>query len=309
MIETADIVAARYGISREAQDRYAAQSQQRAEAAQAAGRYREEIIPVTTVMAVTDRATGAVSEREVTVDRDTATAPARPTRCCRLAGARGRPVRHRRQCLAAVRRRGRLRADGSGRGPPRRHRAAGRLPGPGHRRLRARRDGHRPRPCRAKTAGAAWLEVDDIDLWELNEAFASQVLYCQQRLGIPMERLNVNGGAIALGHPFGVTGARLAGHVLLEGRRRGARYAVVTMRGRRHGPPDCSKCRAHPERFALPSRGAATDRKETHRATRSLKAPLRTGRRDPPALRAPLSAATDRHSASVLNYTGAWRHG
>lgn len=73
------------------------------------------------------------------------------------------------------------------------------------------------------------LKVDDIDLWELNEAFASQVLYCQQRLGIPMERLNVNGGAIALGHPFGVTGARLAGHVLLEGRRRGARYAVVTM--------------------------------------------------------------------------------
>ena len=71
--------------------------------------------------------------------------------------------------------------------------------------------------------------MDDIDLWELNEAFASQVLYCQQRLGIPMERLNVNGGAIALGHPFGVTGARLAGHVLLEGRRRGARYAVVTM--------------------------------------------------------------------------------
>ena len=73
------------------------------------------------------------------------------------------------------------------------------------------------------------LKVDDIDLWELNEAFASQVLYCQERLGIPMERLNVNGGSIALGHPFGVTGARLAGHVLLEGRRRGARYAVVTM--------------------------------------------------------------------------------
>ena len=229
MIETADIVAARYGISREAQDRYAAQSQQRTEAAQAAGRYREEIIPVTTVMAVTDRATGAASEREVTVDRDTCNRPATYEALAALAGSRGRPVRHGRQCLAAVRRRGRLRADGSGRGPPRRHRAAGRLPGPGHRRLRARRDGHRPRPCRAKTAGAAWLKVDDIDLWELNEAFASQVLYCQQRLGIPMERLNVNGGAIALGHPFGVTGARLAGHVLLEGRRRGARYAVVTM--------------------------------------------------------------------------------
>ena len=185
MIETADIVAARYGISREAQDRYAAQSQQRTEAAQAAGRYREEIIPVTTVMAVTDRATGAASEREVTVDRDTCNRPGTTYEAlAALAGSRGRPVRHGRQCLAAVRRRGRLRADGSGRGPPRRHRAAGRLPGPGHRRLRARRDGHRPRPCRAKTAGAAWLKVDDIDLWELNEAFASQVLYCQQRLGI-----------------------------------------------------------------------------------------------------------------------------
>ena len=229
MIETADIVAARYGISREAQDRYAAQSQQRTEAAQAAGRYREEIIPVTTVMAVTDRATGAASEREVTVDRDTCNrpgttyeAPAAP------AGSRGRPVRHGRQCLAAVRRRGRLRADGSGRGPPRRHRAAGRLP-PGHAGCEPDEMGIGPVHAVPKLLARHGLKVDDIDLWELNEAFASQVLYCQQRLGIPMERLNVNGGAIALGHPFGVTGARLAGHVLLEGRRRGARYAVVTM--------------------------------------------------------------------------------
>ena len=108
------------------------------------------------------------------------------------------------------------------------------------------------------------LKVDDIDLWELNEAFASQVLYCQQRLGIPMERLNVNGGAIALGHPFGVTGARLAGHVLLEGRRRGARYAVVTMWA------------------AAWRRRIVRNVEPTPSATRSLKAPLRTGRRDSP---------------------------
>ena len=230
MIETADIVAARYGISREAQDRYAAQSQQRAEAAQAAGRYREEIIPVTTVMAVTDRATGAVSEREVTVDRDTCNRPGTTYEV--LAGLK--PVRGDGQFVTAGN--ASQLSDGAAACvlmEAAEARRAGIAPlgvfRPGHRRLRARRDGHRPRPCRAKTAGAAWLKVDDIDLWELNEAFASQVLYCQQRLGIPMERLNVNGGAIALGHPFGVTGARLAGHVLLEGRRRGARYAVVTM--------------------------------------------------------------------------------
>ena len=230
MIETADIVAARYGISREAQDRYAAQSQQRTEAAQAAGRYREEIIPVTTVMAVTDRATGAASEREVTVDRDTCNRPGTTYEAlAALAGSRGRPVRHGRQCLAAVRRRGRLRADGSGRGPPRRHRAAGRLPGLAIAGCEPDEMGIGPVHAVPKLLARHGLKVDDIDLWELNEAFASQVLYCQQRLGIPMERLNVNGGAIALGHPFGVTGARLAGHVLLEGRRRGARYAVVTM--------------------------------------------------------------------------------
>ncbi|AUT48455.1 acetyl-CoA C-acyltransferase [Achromobacter sp. AONIH1] len=231
MIETADIVAARYGISREAQDRYAAQSQQRTEAAQAAGRYREEIIPVTTVMAVTDRATGAASEREVTVDRDTCNRPG--TTYEALAALK--PVRGDGQfvtagnasqlsdgaaaCVlmeAAEARRAGIAPLGVFRGLA----IAGCEPdemgiGPVH--------------AVPKLLARHGLKVDDIDLWELNEAFASQVLYCQQRLGIPMERLNVNGGAIALGHPFGVTGARLAGHVLLEGRRRGARYAVVTM--------------------------------------------------------------------------------
>lgn len=231
MIETADIVAARYGISREAQDRYAAQSQQRTEAAQAAGRYREEIIPVTTVMAVTDRATGAVSEREVTVDRDTCNRPG--TTYEALAALK--PVRGDGQFVTA----GNASQLSDGAAACVLMEAA-----------EARRSGIAPLgvfrglaiagcepdemgigPVHAvpKLLARHGLKVDDIDLWELNEAFASQVLYCQQRLGIPMERLNVNGGAIALGHPFGVTGARLAGHVLLEGRRRGARYAVVTM--------------------------------------------------------------------------------
>jgi len=231
MIETADIVAARYGISREDQDRFAVQSQARTEAAQREGRYDAEIIPVTTRMRVTDKATGASEEREVTIDRDT----------CNRAGTRYEAI----AALEPVRGAGQFVTAGNASQlsdgaaacvlmEAREAERAGLAPLGAFRGLAIAgcepdEMGISPVYAVPRLLARQGLSVDDIDLWELNEAFASQALYCQRKLGIPMERLNVNGGAIALGHPFGVTGARLVGHVLLEGRRRGARRAVVTM--------------------------------------------------------------------------------
>ena len=231
MIETADIVARRYGISREDQDRFAAQSQARTEAAQAAGRFAEEIISVTTRMRVTDKTTGSTEEREVTVDADTCNRPG--TRYESL--AKLEPVRGAGNTITAGN--ASQLSDGAAACVLM---EAGEAERAGLQALGAFR-GFAVAGCEPDEMGIGpvyavprllarhGLTVDDIDLWELNEAFASQALYCQRKLGIPMERLNVNGGAIALGHPFGVTGARLVGHVLLEGRRRGARRAVVTM--------------------------------------------------------------------------------
>ncbi|MFC4297115.1 acetyl-CoA C-acyltransferase [Castellaniella hirudinis] len=231
MLETADIVAARYGIGREDQDRFAVESQRRAHEAQQAGRYAEEIVPCATTMAVVDKATGAVSRREVTVSADTCNRPG--TTYEALAALA--PVRGPDQFVTAGN--ASQLSDGASACVLMEAREAERL---GLSPLGAFR-GFAIAGCEADEMGIGpvyavprllerhGLKVEDIDLWELNEAFASQSLYCQRRLGIPSERLNVNGGAIALGHPFGMTGARLAGHVLLEGRRRKARYAVVTM--------------------------------------------------------------------------------
>ncbi len=231
MIDTADIVAARYGISREAQDRFSAESQRKTEEAQLAGRYKDEIVACTTTMQVTDKETGAVSQREVTVDADT----------CNRRGttyealAKLAPVMGPDKFITAGN--ASQLSDGASACVMMEAKEAERL---GLAPLGAFR-GLAVAGCEPDEMGIGpvfavpkllkrfGLTVVDIDLWELNEAFASQAIYCQQRLGIPDERLNVNGGAISIGHPFGMTGARLAGHVLLEGKRRGAKYAVVTM--------------------------------------------------------------------------------
>ena len=231
MIDTADIVAARYGISREDQDLFALRSQQRTEAAQKEGRYADEIIAVTTTMAVTNKETGETTHREVTATADNCNRPGTTLEgLAKLAPVKG-PDKFvtagnasqlsdgASACVmmdAKAAERANLEPLGAFRG----FAVAGCEPD---------EMGIGPVFAVPRLLERHGLKVEDIDLWELNEAFASQALYCQRRLGIPDERLNVNGGAISIGHPFGVTGARLTGHVLLEGRRRKAKYAVVTM--------------------------------------------------------------------------------
>ncbi|MDR0204148.1 MAG: acetyl-CoA C-acyltransferase [Delftia acidovorans] len=236
MIDTADIVARRYGISREDQDAFSLQSQQRTAAAQAADLFKDEIIACATRMAEKNKDTGEIIYRDVVATKDNCNRASTT-----LEGlAKLEPVKGPDQFITAGN--ASQLSDGSSACVLMEARQAERL---GLTPLGAFR-GFAVAGCEPDEMGIGpvfavpkllarhGLKVEDIDLWELNEAFASQALYCQRKLGIPNERLNVNGGAISIGHPFGMTGARLAGHILLEGRRRKARdasvkWGVVTM--------------------------------------------------------------------------------
>jgi acetyl-CoA C-acetyltransferase len=228
MIATADVVAQRFGISREAQDEYAYQSQMRTAAAQESGAFEDEIIPITATKQVVDRGTGESSFDEVTLSKDEGNRPSTTLegleQLSPVAGTitAGNASQLSDGAAAAVvmdadlaRERG-LEPLGYYRGMA----VAGVDP-----------DimGIGPVYAVPKLLAKAGLEMDDIDLWELNEAFAVQVIYCRDELGIPDEKLNVDGGAISIGHPYGMTGARMVMHALIEGKKRGAKYVVCTM--------------------------------------------------------------------------------
>jgi acetyl-CoA C-acetyltransferase len=230
MLQTAETVARRYHISRERQDNYGVQSQQRAAAAQATGKFVDEIVPVSTTMGVADKASGMLVTREVTVASDEgirtdttheAVAKIRPA----LPGgtiSAGNASQFSDGASVAILMSSKV-AEAKGLTPLgifRGFAVAGCEPD---------EMGIGPVFAIPKLLKKAGLTVADIGLWELNEAFAVQVLYCADTLGIPLDRLNVNGGAIAVGHPYGVSGARLTGHALIEGKRRGVKYVVVTM--------------------------------------------------------------------------------
>jgi len=230
MLQTAENVAKRYNIAKERMDEYGVQSQQRAAAAAAAGKFNDEIVPMTTVMGVADAKTGQLMTREVTISADEGIRP--DTTLEGVAKIRsavpggvvtaGNASQFSDGASAAVVMNGKV-AAAKGLQPLgvfRGFAVAGCEPD---------EMGIGPVFAVPKLLKKAGLKVEDIGLWELNEAFAVQVLYCADKLGIPMDRLNVNGGAIAVGHPYGVSGARLVGHALIEGKRRGVKYVVVTM--------------------------------------------------------------------------------
>jgi acetyl-CoA C-acetyltransferase len=237
MLETAEIVSERYGISREAQDEFALRSQQRTAAAQQAGRFDDEIAAMPSVMLVTDRNTGETSPKAVTLTKDEGNRP--DTNLEGLAALKpvfkdGQRIKEGKfitagnasqlsdgASAAVLMEEGE--AERRGLSPLGIYRGIA-VAGCGPDEM-----GIGPVFAVPKLLAAHGLKMDDIDLWELNEAFACQVLYCRDTLGIPHDRLNVNGGAISIGHPYGMSGARMVGHALIEGKRHGAKLVVVTM--------------------------------------------------------------------------------
>ena len=231
MLGTAETVAARYGISRESQDEYALQSQMRTAAGQEAGHFDDEIVPCTTTMMVKDKATGEVSQQEVTITKDEGNRPSTT-----IEGLQGlQPVMGPDKVITAGN--ASQLSDGSSASVLMEAKLAeqkglqplGRYVGMAVAGTEPDEMGIGPVFAIPKLLKQTGLTMDDIGLWELNEAFAVQVLYCRDKLGIDNDILNVNGGSISIGHPYGMTGARCTGHALIEGKRRGAKYVVVTM--------------------------------------------------------------------------------
>ena len=230
MLQTAEIVAKRYNVTRDAQDEYGYQSQMRTAAAQAAGKFDDEIVPITTTKMIKDKVTGEITRQEVTLTKDEGNRPSTT-----LEGLQG---------LRLVNEGGTITAgnasqlsDGASINVLMERKLAehrgleplGAYRGMAVAGCQPDEMGIGPIYAVPKLLKNFGLKISDIGLWELNEAFAVQVLYCRDKLGIPNELLNVNGGAISIGHPYGMTGARMVGHSLIEGKRRGAKYVVVTM--------------------------------------------------------------------------------
>ena len=231
MINTADIVAERYNVSREAQDEYSLQSQQRTAAAQEAGKFSDEIVALQTKMNVMNKETKEVTEQEVTVDKDECN---RPTTTLENLAALN-PIKGPDKFITAGN--ASQLSDGASscvlmdlkEAEKRNIEPMGIFRGLAIGGCEPDEMGIGPVIAVPKLLKQHNLTVDDIDLWELNEAFASQVIYSRDQLGIDNEKLNVNGGSISIGHPYGMTGSRITGHLLIEGKRRGAKYGVVTM--------------------------------------------------------------------------------